>query len=149
MCESERRQTIDRRRVPRGGRRATDRPGRYPPILVADPYDGARQPCARYLASYHFDVREAASGEEVLERIVAAPPSVILAEWDLPAMPAPRLYQWLGQNWRTRNIPLIVMVGTYEGNPTMPPVAGILVKPFPLATMLDELRRVLRSTPTP
>jgi hypothetical protein len=27
----------------------------------------------------------------------------------------------------------------------MPPVAGVLVKPFSLAAMLDEIRRVLRA----
>ena len=60
-------------------------------------------------------------------------------------MPARRLCQWLDQSWRTRSIPLIVMVGNYEPGEAMPPVAGILVKPFSLAVMLDEIRRVIRS----
>jgi CheY-like chemotaxis protein len=141
----DRRGRSDRRRVPRGGRRPYDRRGCHPPILVADGCEGARLPAVRYLARYNFEVAEAANGEEALQRIVATPPQVILADWSLPSMPAPRLCQWLEQSWRTRNIPVIVMVGDYQGEP-IPPVAGILVKPFSLATMLEELRRVIRAS---
>jgi DNA-binding response OmpR family regulator len=130
--------------VPRGGRRPLDRTGSYPPILVADAYEGARQPVARYLERYHFDVSEAADGEQALQRILAAPPHVILADWGLPSMPARRLVQWLDQSWRTRTIPVIVMVGSYDPGEGMPVVAGVLVKPFSLSVMLDEIRRVIR-----
>ncbi len=145
MSDVERRAQNDRRRVPRGGRRAYDRPGAYPTILVADAYEGARHPVARYLQRFNFDVLEAADGEEALQKIVSSPPHVILADWSLPSMPARRLCQWLDQSWRTRNLPVIVMVGDYEPGEAMPPVAAILVKPFSLGVMLDEIRRVLRS----
>ena len=145
MPETERRALSDRRRVPRGGRRTYDRGGTYPPILVADGYEGARRPAARYLERYHFDVAEAADGEQALQRIVLTPPHVILTDWSLPAMPARRLCQWLDQSWRTRNIPVIVMIGNYEPGEGVPPVAGILIKPFSLTVMLDEIRRILRS----
>ena len=133
----------DRRRVRRGGRRQYDRPGCHPPILVADAYEGARVPAARYLTRFNFEVAEAVDGEQALQRIVASPPQVILADWSLPSMPARRLCQWLEQSWRTRNIPVILMVGDRE--PDEPPVAGCLIKPFTLAAMLDEVRRVLRA----
>jgi len=99
--------------------------GRYPPVLIADSYEGARRPCVRYLDRFHFDVAEAANGEEALKQIVATTPRLIVTEWTLPTMPADRLCQWLAQGWRTR-------------------VAAILVKPFSLETMLNEVRRVLR-----
>ena len=143
MSDRNRSGPADRRRVRRGGRRVYDRAGTYPPVLVADAYDGARSPAARYLARFHFDVSEASDGEQALQRILASPPQVILADWELPSMPAPRLCQWLEQSWRTRNIPVIVMVGHCEPAEA-PPVAGILVKPFPLSSMLEEIRRVLR-----
>lgn len=145
MPDVERRAQNDRRRVPRGGRRVYDRPGAHPTILVADGYEGARQPAARYLQRFHFDVIEAADGEQALHKIVATPPHVILADWSLPSMPARRLCQWLDQSWRTRSMPVIVMVGDYVPGEGMPPVAGILVKPFSLGLMLDEIRRVIRS----
>ena len=127
----------------------TDRPGHYPPVLVADSYDGARRPCARYLDRFHFQVAEAVDGEEALSFITGNVPHVILAEWSLPAMPAWRLSQWLAQSWRTRRIPVIVMTSDIEPNGELPlpdVAAGVLVKPFALTTMLDEVRRVLRTT---
>jgi DNA-binding response OmpR family regulator len=137
--------------VPRGGRRAADRPGRYPSILVADSYDGARLPCARYLDRFHFQVVEAVDGEEALACITSIPPQVILAEWSLPAMPAWRLTQWLAQSWRTRQIPVIVMTSDADASAQIEPperAAGLLLKPFSLPMMLDEVRRVLRGNTT-
>ncbi len=136
---------LDRRRVPRGGRRASDRPGKYPPVLIADSYEGARQACARYLEQFHFDVVEAADGEQALARIVETPPQVILTEWNLPAMPAGRLQQWIAQRRPDSDIPMIVLAAAAEADAKVPQVAGLLRKPFSLAEMLDEVRRVLRA----
>ena len=138
---------LDRRRVPRGGRRADDRQGKYPPVLVAESYDGVRKSCSRYLDRFHFQVIEAADGEEALARLTADPPRVILAEWSLPTMPALRLIQWLSQNWRTRQIPVIVLAGDLDpsSEEAQGLAAGVLLKPFPLHRMLSEIRRVLRA----
>ena len=151
MSDGHHRSVLDRRRVPRGGRRATDRPGKYPPVLVAESYDGVRQSCARYLDRFNFQVAQAADGEQALTQIAAEPPQVILAELNLPAMPAWRLSQWLSQSWRTRQIPLIVLAGDLEPSDRSMSqdfrslVAGVLVKPFMLRTMLDEIRRVIHT----
>src|SRR5579862_1409260 len=114
MQESERRGEPDRRRVPRGGRRPYDRPGRYPAVLLADSYEGARRPCARYLHRLNFDVSEADTGEQALARILEAPPRLVLTEWSLPAMPDGRLTQWLAQGFRTRDIPVIVIANATD-----------------------------------
>lgn len=151
MSDGHHRSVPDRRRVPRGGRRTTDRPGKYPPVLVAESYDGVRRSCARYLDRFNFQVIEAADGEQALTQIAADPPQVILAELNLPAMPVWRLTQWLSQSWRTRQIPVIVLAGDLDASdPSVSPdfqslVAGVLVKPFTLKTMLDEIRRVIRA----
>lgn len=138
----------DRRRFPRGGRRATDRPGRHPIVLVADSYAGARVPCARYLHRFGFQVEEAADGEQALALINSTPPHLIIVELGLPHLSAARLTRWLAQNWRTRHIPVIVLAGDAEpaaqDEPAMS-AAGMLVKPFQLAAMIEEIRRVLRA----
>src|SRR5712692_9924846 len=114
----------DRRRVPRGGRRASDRPGRYPPILVAESYEGVRQACTRYLQQFNFDVAEAADGEQALARIVASPrPQLILTEWNLPSMPAGRLAQWVAQRRPDSDIPVIILANAVEGDGVVPRVA--------------------------
>ena len=113
-------------------------------MLIADGYEGARRPCARYLHRLNFDVSEAESGEEALSRILHAPPRLILAEWSLPSMPDGRLAHWLAQGFRTRDIPVILLANAADV--ATPSVAGVLRKPFTLAQMIDEVRRVLRAT---
>jgi DNA-binding response OmpR family regulator len=123
-------------------------------VLIAESYDGVRKSCARYLDRFNFQVTEAADGEQALKRIAAEPPQVILTELNLPSMPASRLAQWLSQNWRTRQIPVIVLSGDLDssGAPVSDDfrnvVAGMLMKPFTLRVMLDEIRRVMRNTKT-
>jgi CheY-like chemotaxis protein len=148
LTSNSRDSAADRRRVPRGGRRAKDRAGKYPAVLVAESYDGVRQSCSRYLDRFHFDVAEAADGEQALARIAAEPPQVIVTELNLPSMPAWRLANWLSQSWRTRQIPLIVLAGDLDPSTSRElrsQVSAILLKPFPLGEMLDEIRRALRA----
>jgi DNA-binding response OmpR family regulator len=133
----------DRRGVSRGGRRSTDRLGRSPRVIVADSYAGARIPYSRYLAALNFDVGQADSGDSLLTLIDRAVPQVILMEKDLPQWPAWCLSTWLDLDSRTRNVQIIIMAGDSEDD--VPPTAGILTKPFPLPTMIAEIRRVLRA----
>src|ERR1700730_18001557 len=116
MPDGHHRSVPHRRRVPRGGGRATDRAGKHPPVLVAESYDGVRKSCARYLDRFHLHVAEAEDGEQALTQIAAEPPQVILAELNLPAMPVWRLAQWLSQSWRTRQIPVIVLAGDVDAS---------------------------------
>lgn len=117
-------------------------------MLVAESDAGVRESCSRYLDRFNFQVLQAAHGEQVLTQVAAEPPHVILAESNLPAMPAWRLAQWLAQNWRTRHVPVIVLAGeidSAESQDFRNHGAGVLVKPFSLRMMLDEIRRVLRA----
>lgn len=143
--DSEQRTGGDRRRVPRGGRRPDDRPGRFPTLLVADRHRTARVPYVRYLSQFRFKVAEAKDNNEVLQAIEANQPHIILIDPALlrdiqystvpPALAAPP------------QVPVIFLVcdsteqlPNYEGVLS----AGFLIKPFSLASMVDEVRRVLR-----
>jgi DNA-binding response OmpR family regulator len=112
--------------------------------LVADGYEAARQACARYLVHFHFDVLEAANGDEALLAITARPPQVVLTDWMLPAMPASRLSQWLRESRRTRDIPVILLADDAK-LASSHATAAVLVKPFSMAAMIAEIRRVLRA----
>jgi DNA-binding response OmpR family regulator len=141
----------DRRRVSRGGRRPTDRSGRHPRILVAEHDDGVRRPCVRYFDQFKFRVTEVDNGNAVLDAVTASTPHVIVVELRLPKMPAWQLSRWLANNFRTRDIPVIVMADDPGGEDTqrvLESAASVLIKPIPLATMLDEVRRVLRNRKT-
>ena len=58
-------------------------------------------------------------------------------------MPAGRLTQWIAQRRPDSDIPVIIMANA-EDDTALPRVAGLLRKPFSLAEMLEEVRRVLR-----
>jgi len=138
----------DRRRIPRGGRRATDRPGRYPQVLVADSYDGARIPCAKYLDRMGFGVLEAGNGLCALEHIDAAAAQVIVIEHGLPNAPVSRIVHRL-RDAGGHSVPLIVMTSDLEmvEDSTVAglPLVAVLAKPFSLTTMLQEIQRLLRA----
>ncbi len=132
----------------RGGRRPTDRPGLHPTILVAEHDDRVRRPCVRYFTRFRFHVTEADHGDVVPATVHATPPVVIVTELRLPKLPAWQMSQWLADDVRTRNIPVIVLADDPEGEDTrrvLDSAAGLLIKPFPLPTMLAEVRRVLRA----
>jgi CheY-like chemotaxis protein len=152
MSESDRRneQTGDRRAVPRGGRRPYDRPGRFPNLLVADSYEGARVPCARYLDHFGFRVEQAADGNQALAILSTLQPHVVLAELALPAVSAAGICEWLDRDPRTRSVPVIVLQSDFDADQAVerPERAdAVLVKPFPLATMLQQVRQALRAHP--
>ena len=82
----------DRRRVPRGGRRTTDRTGLHPTILVADSYEGARRPCARYLDRFHFQVVEAST--------------LVVEKWAAHADKLGAFKRWGSPSWRAGTLAL-------------------------------------------
>ena len=133
----------DRRRMPRGGRRTSDRPGRFPVLLVADAYEGARQSFVRYLTRFGFRVEEAGTTAQALALLDTVRPHVMLADLTLPGASA--LLQGTGAA-APGGVPVpIIGLLTWEGSRTPPEVAGVLVKPFRLRVMLDEVRQVLRA----
>jgi len=144
----ERRIGVDRRRIPRGGRRATDLLGRHPQVLVADSYDGARIPCAKYLDLMGFGVLEAGSGHGAIAHIDAQAAHVIVIENGLPNAPVVQIAQRLRSS--SQAVPLIVMTSdldVVEEIVTASPLVAVLEKPFSLTTMLAEIRRLLRAQP--
>jgi hypothetical protein len=76
---SEQRRQPDRRRVPRGGRRPTDKPGFAPLILVADEDDATGAMSEMILAKLHFAVARVDSLDKAINVIGTLRPDVIVA----------------------------------------------------------------------
>ena len=135
--------STDRRSAPRGGRRTDDRPGRFPVVLVADGYEGARRPTVRYLERFGFLVKEAATGQEASAILNLVTPRIVLA--DVMLRDRSVLTERLSRGGpRTSNIPTIALT-TWEVAPATGSSARVFVKPFRLRTLLEEIRQVLRS----
>jgi hypothetical protein len=76
---SEQRKQPDRRRVARGGRRPTDKPGFAPLILVADEDDASGAMSEMILAKLRFAVARVDSVDKAINVIGTLRPDVIVA----------------------------------------------------------------------
>lgn len=77
---SEQRRRSDRRAEPRGGRRASDRPGTTPLVVVADDEPGSRATCETILAKLNFAVAPVDSVSRALELMATLRPQVVVAK---------------------------------------------------------------------
>lgn len=75
----ENRQGPDRRRLPRGGRRATDRPGFAPLVLIIDDNDDSNARCEAILARLHFAVAPTRTLGEAQRVIETLRPDLVVA----------------------------------------------------------------------
>ena len=82
---SEHRHLPDRRKQSRGGRRAEDRPGFAPLILVADEDASSRDMCETILARLHFAVAPVDSIDKAVSVISTLRPDVIVVHAKDPA----------------------------------------------------------------
>ena len=130
---------VERRREPRGGRRAADPRGRAPRVIIADPYDGARRPTAQYLLRHGFDVLEASNAAQTIAAFGGCPPRVLLT--GLLDDDADRLYRHVIVTPRTSLLVVLLNAGAESVAPFTP--AAVIAKPFPLPAMLRRLRDVL------
>jgi hypothetical protein len=69
----------DRRSAPRGGRRATDQPGRAPLVLLVDADEDSNARCEAILARLHFAVAPTRSVEEAKKVMESMRPGLIVA----------------------------------------------------------------------
>jgi hypothetical protein len=73
------RQGHDRRKAPRGGRRAGDKPGFAPLVLVADEDAARGDMCEALLATFRFAVARVDSVDKAVEVVSTLAPDVIVA----------------------------------------------------------------------
>jgi DNA-binding response OmpR family regulator len=120
----ENRQGPDRRSVRRGGRRATDKPGYAPLVLLIDADEDSNARCEAILARLHFAVAPARSIEEAKKVMEALRPNLVVAR----IADAAALKQATGAD-----LPLVLL-------------ADDLMDP---EALVEEIRRELRARQTP
>jgi len=120
----ENRQEPDRRSVRRGGRRATDKPGYAPLVLLIDADDDSNARCEAILARLHFAVAPTRSIEEAKKVMEALRPNLVVAR----IADAAALKQATGAD-----LPLVLL-------------SDDLMDP---EVLVEEIRRELRARQTP
>jgi CheY-like chemotaxis protein len=116
-------------------------------ILVVDDEENLNWSLVNSLRKEGYTADGALSGEEALRRLTATPYNCVISDVKMPGMDGFELLQWLRQHRpRTR-----VIMMTAFGSPTARQeamrggVIAYLEKPFDLAALKEELRRLVPS----
>ena len=82
-------------------------------VLIVDDYPGARYLRSRILSEAGYEVVEASTGTEALERARAIKPSLILLDVNLPDISGLEVCERLKQEPATAGIPVIQITGAW------------------------------------
>jgi len=118
-------------------------------ILIADHEDDWRDLLAFVIRRSGFDVIEAKTGPETLDRAMSGGVRLILLEFGLPEMNGHEVMTRLKHNPATRNIPIFFQMTEADAQDIRRPDGAkeILYKPFDLGDLPALLRRHLSQPP--
>ena len=120
------------------------RPLIAPTILFADDDQELANLHALFLRRRGYDVLLATDGEEALAKIVAAPPTLVVADLRLPKLDGWRLCQRIKQDARLSRIPVILLSGLLDQESGRDELADAsLPKPCPPERLLEKIRELL------
>jgi len=116
-------------------------------ILVVEDNDNCRELLALFIKRLGYEVVEAATGLQAIERACAVHPDLIMMDIGLPGMAGDEAMVCLKANPATQEIFVIINTAFATGPQTKRALdagaAEILHKPFPLAMLCDVLSKYL------
>ena len=118
-----------------------------PLVLIVEDDPETRHLYSHALEGAGFRIDEAHNGFQALEKALASPPDLIVADIAIPGMDGIELCRRLRADDRTRSVPVLAMTGYGERRyPDRARLAGadeVLIKPCDADTFLAEARRLL------
>jgi CheY-like chemotaxis protein len=115
----------------------------YSILLVEDEY-ASLEVLALLLEKEGYQVVTASDGEEALSRLHERRPDLVITDFWMPRMDGVALCQRMSEQESWREIPVILISGTYEDDVPRPPgVVGYVRKPMLFSTLLASVRRAL------
>ncbi len=119
-------------------------------VLLVDDFADNREMFADYLAYSGYEVAQAGTGLEALEKALALRPDIILMDLSLPGMDGWEATRRLKKDDRTRNIPVIALTGhALRGHSEGALAAGcatFIAKPYMPGDLLKKMREILEKT---
>ena len=124
-----------------------------PRVLLVDDYPDAREMYSEYLAYSGYEVIEAATGIEALQRAIDDQPDIILMDLSLPVMDGWEATRRLKADDRTAGIPVVALTGhALAGISEGAKRAGcdaFVTKPCLPEDLVHEIKRILETTSSP
>jgi two-component system cell cycle response regulator DivK len=165
--QERRRADIDRRAVPRGGRRAGEKavlrdalsrtgaladPEMTPLILVVDDFDDGREMVVEYLEFRGFRVIEARTGAEALSQAATLLPDLVLLDMVLPDISGIEVIQNLRASRRTKHLKIaLCTAGVFDNARTRATRAVVdmfIPKPFDLSMLALQIANLVANNRT-
>ena len=120
-------------------------------ILIVDENDACRESLGVSIKGLGYEVFEAATGQEAIDKASSLHPDLIMMDLRLPGMNGDEATVRLKRNTSTRNIPVVIStawttacnVGDRVDRALDAGAAEILYKPFHLTMLRDVLRTYL------
>jgi CheY-like chemotaxis protein len=119
--------------------------GRKKIILIADHEDDWRDLLGMVIRRCGYEVIEAKTGQEALDRAMSGNPSLILLDVGLPEIDGHEVMAHLKMNTATRNIPVFFQIAEASAEDIRRPDGAkeVLYKPFDLGDLPAILRKYL------
>ncbi|MDP3814993.1 bifunctional diguanylate cyclase/phosphodiesterase, partial [Pseudomonas sp.] len=122
-------------------------PHSSPRLLVVDDQETNRDILSRRLQHHGYRVQLAASGQEALDLVAAAPPELILLDIMMPDMDGLEVLDRLRQQHSLHDLPIIMVTARSQSEVIVDALArganDYLVKPFDFAVALARVRTQL------
>jgi CheY-like chemotaxis protein len=112
-------------------------------ILVVDDEQDLADAVAALLRARGYEVLVAADGREGLELAVAAPPDLVLLDYELPELDGLEVIQELRDREETRGVPVLLCTASKIGVGEIRKADGFLAKPYHEDLLYEMVQRVL------
>ena len=116
-------------------------------ILVVDDDDQLRAYLRRLLARSEYQVEEAATAEEAIERVRSGPPDLVLLDLQLPDKSGLEVLEFIRQEPATRLLPVVMLTGAASPAEKIRAqsegVTDFLAKPFSPEELLPRVRALV------
>lgn len=120
-----------------------------PKLVLADDSTTIQKVVELSFASEEVEVQCFSDGATALEYLRTHPADIVLADTSLPSVDGYSLCEQLKSDWRTRDIPVVLLAATFEPfdgpRAQQAGYAASLTKPFDTGELVDLVRRLLRS----
>jgi len=119
-------------------------------VLVVDDEYASLEVLALLLAGEGFQVLTAGDGQEALERLAAAPISLVITDYKMPRMDGSELCLRMLADPRFRDIPVVFTSATYRQDVPRPKnVVAFFSKPLLFKDVLSAVHRIMKGAPSP
>lgn len=115
-------------------------------LLLVDDHDDGRELLGEFLEMNGFSVKSAASAEEALGLLASeGAPSVVVTDLSLGDMSGAELARKIRETPATAKVPIVAATGHSGFEDTDGLFAAVLVKPVPLASLVDTLDQAMKA----